>query len=787
MQKCMKHQAEELRARGIVQGVGFRPTAYRLAKECNLRGEIWNDGEGVAMRIAGRQTDRDRFVALLLQECPPLARIEAITRVPLDADVLRRNFAIIPSVSTKIQTQVAPDAASCPACVAETFDANSRFYRYPFTNCTHCGPRLSIIRALPYDRRQTSMANFTPCPQCAREYQDVSDRRFHAQPIACPDCGPRVWLERADGDEIPQNLAALDAIAAARELIKQGEIVAIKGLGGVHLACDATNPTAVCQLRQRKKRDRKPFALMARNIEIITRYCQVSAAERELLRSPAAPIVLLQKRQVTAEISELPEAIAPGVMTLGFMLPYTPLHHLLLEDLDYPIILTSGNRSGEPQCTSNRDAWEQLGAIASYFLLHDREIINRVDDSVARVTNGQTQILRRARGYAPAPIALPAGFESSLQVLALGSELKNTFCLLRDGRAILSQHLGDLENPTAYTAYCQALQLYQELFEFQPEAIAIDRHTEYLSAKLGREWAEREAIALHSIQHHHAHTAACLVGNQIPLQAPPVLGVAFDGLGFGDDGTLWGGEFLLATYQDFQRVASFEPIAILGGAQAIREPWRNTYAHLHKDFDAFKREFDRVEILHYLESKPRKILDRALARNYNSPLASSVGRLFDAVAAAVGICRDRISYEGQAAIELEALVRPQDLQIMQPYLFDIRELPDRLQIESRSMWRMLLADLQSGVSPIVISARFHLGLAEGISQVVARLRSHHEFSQVTLTGGVFQNQTLAKLTRQKLTALGLQVLEHRLIPPNDGGLSLGQAAITAAQSFTSKA
>lgn len=786
MQKCMKHPAEELRARGIVQGVGFRPTAYRLAKECNLRGEVWNDGDGVAMRIAGRQIDRDRFVELLQQECPPLARIETLTRQPLAGDLSRRDFAIISSVSTKIQTQIAPDAATCPACVAEIFDAKSRFYRYPFTNCTHCGPRLSIIRALPYDRRQTSMANFMPCPECAREYQDVSDRRFHAQPIACPDCGPKAWLERADGGETRQDLADLDAIAAARKLLIQGEIVAIKGLGGVHLACAATNSVAVCQLRQRKKRDRKPFALMARNLEVIARYCQISTEERELLRSPAAPIVLLRKRQVTVAVPALAEAIAPGVMTLGFMLPYTPLHHLLLEDLDCPIVLTSGNHSGEPQCVSNRDAREKLGAIASYFLLHDREIINRIDDSVVRVTNGQTQILRRARGYAPAPIMLPTGFAASPQVLALGSELKNTFCLLKNGRAMLSQHLGNLENPAAYAAYRQTLKLYQALFEFQPEAIATDLHPEYLSTKLGREWAAGATIALHSIQHHHAHVAACLVENQIPLQAPPVLGIAFDGLGFGDDGTLWGGEFLLATYRDFQRVASFEPVAMLGGAQATREPWRNTYAHLHKDFDALKREFDRVAILHYLAAKPRKILDRVLARNYNSPLASSVGRLFDAVAAAVGICRDRISYEGQAAIELEALVRPQDLQSMTPYSFTIRELSERLQIESRSLWRMLLADLQSGVSSTIISARFHLGLAEGISQVVARLRSHHEFSQVALTGGVFQNQTLAKLTRQKLTALGLQVLEHRLTPPNDGGLSLGQAAITAAQSFTTK-
>ncbi len=776
-------KAEEIRARGIVQGVGFRPTAFRLASLCHLRGEVWNDGEGVTMRIAGAQVDRDRFVELLQAECPPLARIEEIVRSPLAVDLPQTNFSIVPSTATKIQTQISPDAASCDACIAETLNPGSRFYRYPFTNCTHCGPRLSIIRALPYDRRNTSMADFELCPSCAREYKNVANRRFHAQPIACPDCGPQVWLERSDGGVLAEDLAKLDAIAATRVLLERGEILAIKGIGGVHLACDATNTAAVQRLRQGKKRDRKPFALMARDLEIIGRYCDVSAAERDLLGSPAAPIALLQKRSPTEKIPALAADIAPGVRTLGFMLPYAPLHHLLLENLEQPIVLTSGNLSGEPQCIGNQEARQKLGAIATYFLFHNREIINRVDDSVARVIHGRPQILRRARGCAPAPIHLPAGFEAAPQILALGSELKSTFCLLKDGYAILSQHLGDLENALAHTAYRQTLGRYQTLFEFQPQAIAIDLHPEYLSTKLGREWSEREAIPLYPIQHHHAHVAACLAENQIPLATEPILGIAFDGLGLGNDGTFWGGEFLLATYRDFQRIANFEPIAMLGGNRAIREPWRNAYAHLYRDWKTLGSKFNRVEFIQYLETKPRNILDRALASGCNSPLASSVGRLFDAVAAAVGVCRGRISYEGQAAIELEALIETGDLQQVRPYGFAIRQLPNRLEIQSYPMWKALLVDLRSGVSPATIAARFHLGIAEAITRTVIDLQSRHAFSKVALTGGVFQNRILVERTRQNLQNRGFVVLTHQLVPVNDGGLSLGQAAVAAAKSL----
>ncbi|HEY9620560.1 MAG TPA: carbamoyltransferase HypF, partial [Crinalium sp.] len=474
--------SETIRVRGTVQGVGFRPTVYRLAKACGLMGEVLNDGEGVLIRVVGTQASLDQFIQQLQTECPPLAKIDAIARSPLTESVSYQDFQIVQSVSSSIQTNIAPDAATCPQCVADTLAPFSRWYRYPFTNCTHCGPRLSIIRTIPYDRQNTSMAAFPMCPECAEAYEDVSDRRFHAQPVACHKCGPRAWLERADGRAIVADMfSMMDDVDAACTLLQRGEIVAIKGIGGIHLACDATNETAVQTLRQRKHRYDKPFALMARDLQVIEQYCIISPEERDLLQSPAAPIVLLRTRSFSKTPSSqnsLAPSLAPGLSTLGFMLPYTPLHHLMLRRMNRPIVLTSGNLSDEPQCIDNNEAREKLGAIANFLLLHNRDIVNRVDDSVVHVVNGQTQILRRARGYVPAPICLPAGFAQAPTILAMGSELKNTFCLVDQGRAILSQHLGDLENAAALTAYQDTLKLYLELFQTQPQAIAIDHHPE---------------------------------------------------------------------------------------------------------------------------------------------------------------------------------------------------------------------------------------------------------------------------------------------------------------------
>jgi hydrogenase maturation protein HypF len=850
--------AEEIRVRGTVQGVGFRPTVYRLAKACGLRGEVCNDGEGVLIRVVGSAEAIETFVRQLQEECPPLAKIEAIARSLLSQVPAYTDFTITQSISNAVKTGIAADAATCPQCQAEIFDPFSRWYRYPFTNCTHCGPRLSIVRAIPYDRTQTSMADFTMCAECAREYGDVTNRRFHAQPVACHACGPKAWLERADGTVVTDMFSMLDDVDAACTLLQRGEIVAIKGIGGIHLACDATNEAAVQKLRERKHRYRKPFALMARDLAIIEQYCFVNDLERELLQSPVAPIVLLKCRAIGSRESGVGDkeiqnskyspkgreasykiqnsqqhstnnqqhstnSIAPGIHTLGFMLPYTPLHHLMLRRMERPIVLTSGNLSDEPQCISNEEAREKLGAIADYFLLHNRAIVNRVDDSVVRVAGNRLQVLRRARGYAPAPIRLPAGFEKAPPILAMGSELKNTFCLLREGEAILSQHLGDLENAAAFAAYRETLNLYLQIFEHQPQAIAVDLHPEYLTTKLGKELVAPLSMGahgcapLHEIQHHHAHIAACMAENGIPLNTQPILGIALDGLGFGEDGTLWGGEFLLADYCGYQRLGTFKPVAMLGGEQAIYQPWRNTYAHLMAAFswDELQADYGDLELFQFLEKQPRSLLNQMLTKNLNSPLAASAGRLFDAVAASVGICRDRAHYEGQGAIELEAAMQFKiqnskfkiqnskfktansnfDERSAYPFEIVVKPIPPtplkkggnmesvEAILEPRPMWQALLTDLQQGVSPSVIATRFHLGLAAAIASMVLYLQQSHTFTHVALTGGVFQNLVLSEQVSQRLNAMGFTVLTHSRIPANDGGLSLGQVAIAAALSL----
>jgi hydrogenase maturation protein HypF len=774
---------EEIRVRGTVQGVGFRPTVYRIAKACGLGGDVCNDGQGVLIRVSGSEEAITEFVTRLKTECPPLARINQLTRIIYKGELKFDNFVISTSVSNAIKTEITPDAATCPQCQKEIFDPFSRFYRYPFTNCTHCGPRLSIIRAIPYDRCNTSMSAFAICPECAKEYHDVENRRFHAQPVACHACGPSAWLERADGKSVTASMfSMLDDVDAVCTLLQRGEIVAIKGLSGIHLACDATQEAAVQKLRQRKSRYHKPFALMARDIEIIEQYCTVNPKEKELLASSAAPIVLLQAtgKKVVAP------SVAAGQNTLGFMLPYTPLHHLILRRMNRPIILTSGNLADEPQCIDNDEARDKLGTIADYFLFHNREIINRVDDSVVRVIGDKTQIVRRARGYAPASISLPPGFQDVPQILAMGSELKNTFCLLREGQAILSQHLGDLENAVALNAYQETLNLYLNLFEHQPEIIAIDKHPEYISSKLGKEIADTNQIKLYQIQHHHAHITACMAENGIPLDSPPILGIALDGLGYGDDGTLWGGEFILADYRKFQRLATFKPVALIGGEQAIYQPWRNTYAQLIAAnlWDDCQQQYADLEIVKFLKNKPLKLLNQLMEKKINSPLASSVGRLFDAVAAAIGIYRDECSYEGQAAIAMEAIVDVSSLNndketLIYPFNFSISD--SIYYIDPRPMWQALLHDLQQQIPQPVMAAKFHKGLANTIVQMVKYLSQENLSSQVALTGGVFQNCILLEQVTKGLQTLGIKVLTHSLVPANDGGLSLGQAVIASAQ------
>jgi hydrogenase maturation protein HypF len=674
-----------------------------------------------------------------------------------------------------------PDAATCPACRSEVLDPADRRYRYPFTNCTHCGPRLSIVRAIPYDRANTSMAVFPMCGDCRAEYENPADRRFHAQPNACGRCGPRVWLQGAHGRRVdPAAVGAVDPVEAASALLAGGRILAIKGIGGFHLACDAASAEAVAELRRRKRRYRKPFALMARDLDIVRLYAEVASAEARLLASPAAPIVLLERRSAAPPLA--PE-IAPGQSTLGFMLPYSPLHQLLLSGWDRPLVMTSGNLSDEPQCTDNDDAGGRLGRIADAFLLHDREIVNRVDDSVVRTMDGAPRFLRRARGYAPAPVALPEGLRNGPAVLAMGGELKNTLCLVRDGQATLSQHLGDLEDARTADEYERTIRLYLELLELSPEVLAVDGHPDYRPTRIGRDWAAREGRGLEEVQHHHAHAASVLAENGWAPDAGSVLGVSLDGLGYGADGTIWGGELLLADYLDFRRAGHLKPVPMPGGVKAILEPWRNTWAHLHAHF-GWEQALERwrgLELIDWLAGRPVDILSAMVAKGINSPPASSTGRLFDAVAAAVGVERVAVSYEGQAAIELEALAA-QARGTSGGYPFGI-ERPDAMPavLDPAPMWVALLDDLAAGTEPAVMAARFHRGLAGAVVALAADLAGEARIGTIALSGGVLQNRTLFEALSEGLRRTGLKVLAHRQVPANDGGLSLGQAAVATAR------
>jgi hydrogenase maturation protein HypF len=773
-------QTVEIRVRGTVQGVGFRPTVWRLACDEGLVGEVFNDSFGVLIRTTGNSGAISQFLSRLHSEAPPLSQIENIeTQIlaPLDFE----NFRITESVSGENFTRVTPDAAICAACRAEVLDPKERRFGYPFANCTHCGPRFSIVNEVPYDRVNTTMVEFPMCASCRGEYLQPADRRFHAQPIACADCGPSIWVERFDS-----GITSGTPLNTAIDLLRNGAIVAIRGLGGFHLACDATDPEAVQRLRRRKHRYGKPFALMAACLDVIQRYCTVTQAEADLLRSPEAPIVLL-----SADGPEkLPAAIAPGLNTVGFMLPYTPLHLLIIRQLDRPLVMTSGNISDEPQVTNLDKARNGLSEIADALLMHDREIANRIDDSVVRIVAGKPTVMRRARGYAPSAIPLPPGFDGAPDLLAFGGELKATFCVVKDGAAILSQHQGDLEEVSTFEDYQKNLQLYAKIYDHRPHLLVADMHPEYLSAKLAKQCADSDNIPLMEVQHHHAHIASCLVENGVARDAPPVLGIAIDGLGYGDDGTIWGGEFLIASYRGYRRVATFKPVAMVGGVQAIREPWRNTYAHLvaGMGWAQFAENFSGLDLYRYLIAKPVSTIDRMLETGINVPLASSCGRLFDAVAAALGLCADHAVFEGQGAMELEALTESWCPAAAEPaYPFAITEgaANGLLYLDPSPMWLGLLDDLSRQTPRARMAARFHYGLAQGIRDLVLRIRDTHEggapIDTVALSGGCFQNKILLEELVRLLEAEGLRCLMHTKVPTNDGGLALGQAAIAAAR------
>jgi hydrogenase maturation protein HypF len=777
-------QALEFRVRGRVQGVGFRPTVWRIARELGLAGEVLNDGEGVLLRVGGDRASVAALLDRIKREPPPLARIDCIETRRFGGE-LPGEFRIAESASGGAHTQVAPDAAICAACAAELRHSGSRRYRYPFTNCTHCGPRLSIVKSIPYDRAATTMSKFLLCEACRAEYRDPEDRRFHAEAVACPACGPTAVLVQFDGHESRLDPQAV-AIDVACGLIRNGDIVAVKGLGGYHLACDAANAAAVARLRRLKRRDAKPFALMARDIETIRRFCAVDAEEERHLTGAQAPIVLLRAHG----LQRLPETIAPGLSTLGFMLPTTPLHLLLLREMDGPLVMTSGNLSDEPPVIDDSEARRRLGGIAAYALMHDRDIANRVDDSVVRIMAGKSRVLRRARGFAPSPIRLPAGFEAAPELLAMGGELKATFCLVKDGQAILSQHQGDLEHAATFDDYRKGLALYRRLFDHAPAALVIDRHPDYLSSKFARADAQKHSLPLLEVQHHHAHVAACLVENGYPLKAQAALGIVLDGLGFGDDGTIWGGEFLLADYLGCERLATLKPVAMPGGAQAVREPWRNLYAHLADamGWEGFAARYCGLELHAYLRRKPLALLDVMIAKGINAPKASSCGRLFDAVAAALGACRERQAYEGEAAGRLEAMAEaaPHD-DATAAYPLDVSR-PSHgklIELDPGRMWNAILRDLERNVPTSIMAQRFHQGLSQALVETTMRLARREtdrpRFDTVALSGGCFQNRILFENVAAQLNEAGFVVLAHAEVPANDGGLSLGQAAIGAAR------
>lgn len=775
---------EQIRVNGIVQGVGFRPTVWTIAHDEGISGRVWNDSEGVMIDAWGSVAAIDSLCKSLVDDPPPLARIDGIQRTPLSESEPPSSFTIVESREGTIRTGVAADAATCPRCRSELFDPDNRRHRYPFTNCTHCGPRLSIVRAIPYDRVNTSMAKFPMCEACGNEYRNPADRRFHAQPNACPVCGPQLWLVEGNGKKVVLD-GDIDPIQKAASLLKKGNILAIKGIGGFHLACDATNDEAVAQLRERKQRYMKPFALMAADVDAIAAYAYVGPQEREFLQGRSAPIVVLKPTHASLPLAD---GIAPGQTSLGFMLPYTPMHHLLMAEFDAPLVMTSGNRSSEPQVIDNDEAQNRLACIADYWLLHDRDIVNRLDDSVVRLCSNRVRTLRRARGYAPEPIILPPGFENAPELLAMGAELKNTFCLIKGGQAILSQHMGDLEDAATLRDYQKNLDLYAKLYQHEPRHVVVDQHPDYLSTQQGRGIARDKGLELLSVQHHHAHIAAVMAEHRLPIDTDPVLGIALDGLGMGTDGTLWGGEFLLADYRGFRRLAHLAPSPMIGGAKAVIEPWRNVYAQLSTalGWECLLRNYPDLEIVQFLANKPLATLNTMVARNINSPMASSSGRLFDAVAAVLGLSVERVSYEGEAAMGLESLAEGATIDNSDKgYRFDNESEGEVNILSPLSIWVPLLDDLSSGIEPAIIAARFHRGLAISIVQMILRLSLQHPFRKVAVAGGVWQNRVLLEQVDHRLRDEGVELLIPESLPANDGAISFGQAIVAAALTFGS--
>ncbi|MFU8826949.1 MAG: carbamoyltransferase HypF [Brevefilum sp.] len=756
----MTFLSRHIHINGIVQGVGFRPFIYNLATSHNLTGWVRNSASGVDIEVSGLPPDLDAFVDAIQGNAPPLAQIDSIeTRT-----IPHREFDAFHIIHSEDKPSdfipVSPDMAVCGDCRSELFNSNDRRYRYPFINCTNCGPRFSIIKDIPYDRPNTTMAAFELCPDCRSEYENPQDRRFHAQPVACPLCGPHIWLEMEPGERAVEQGGA---IQAARQLLKEGKILAIKGLGGFHLACDATNPVAVARLRQRKQRPAKPFALMAFDVQTLNRYVYLTPAAENLLTSPQAPILLMPSRPGT----DLAESIAPGNNKLGFMLPYTPLHLLLLEPEEgFPmaLVMTSGNRAEEPVIHQNQAAREKLADIADAFLMHDRPIHRRIDDSVFMVVEDHLYPIRRARGYAPNPIRLTQPLP---QVLAAGPQMKNTFCLTRDKYAFISHYIGEMENWETFQDYQGSIRDYQRLFRIQPEAIGYDLHPDYMATRYAQQRAQTDQLPAFPVQHHHAHLAACITEHGLdPLES--IAGLIFDGTGYGLDGTIWGGEVLVGNSLDFSREFSLKPLPLPGGDLTISKPARMALSILWAYDLPWQEKLPPVQAL---TDRERTVLLTQLEQQVNTPMTSSMGRLFDAVSALIGV-RMEISYEAQAAIELEALA---DEAEMGYYPWQL----EGSQINMRASLEAILSDLAKGETQAVVSARFHNTIAHLSLALAEMIRERFKINRVALSGGVWQNGYLLHRTLPLLRNAGLEPLIHHRTPPNDECIALGQAIITA--------
>ena len=742
----------------MVQGIGFRPFVYRLAVQNGLTGFVQNRPEGVTVEVEGRATVVDVFALRIREELPPLASITRVETANLDIHN-DRVFQIIPSDDHgRADVHIPPDAATCPECLAELFDLQNRRYRYPFINCTNCGPRLTMINAVPYDRVSTSMACFDLCPECRWEYENPADRRFHAEPNACPVCGPRLTLIGGDG----QPAASDDPLTAAVDLLLSGHILAIKGLGGFHLAVDAGNDRAVQSLRRRKYREEKPLAIMVRNIDAARRIVHLMPEEEALIASPRRPIVLLQKKQ-NHLISNL---VAPGVPYLGIMLPYTPLHHLLLEKHFCALVMTSANQVDEPICIGNREAISRLSGIADFFLTHNRDILVRCDDSITFWASGKLRMMRRSRGFVPQPLSLKHSYP---QVLALGGELKTAQCILKNNYAFISPHIGDMETPQARDFFHTSLALMKRITQTDPSIIACDLHPAYYSTRAARELRAERII---QVQHHHAHIVSCMAENQIDGD---VIGLAMDGTGCGPDGTAWGGEFLIASEAGFRRFGHLQHLLLPGGEKAVREPWRVAVSLLKTAYGPSWREIaGRFNLI------PKQVqvdlLDKMLEGKISSPLSSGLGRLFDGVAALIGL-RRKVSFEGQAAMELEALAIKTSAT---PYPFDILRKDDEpYRVNTTFAIRAMVDDLTAGRDKADIAASFHATLIEIFAEMADEMRKATGLNRVVLSGGCFQNRILLEGGIGRLKKDGFEVYSHSLVPTNDGGISLGQAVIAA--------